>query len=76
MFETTITDIRIDTQTYVRAKQMLYLLQTQLKPFAAPDAMELAKYVEHLFEKDSSKLDFKFANDLLFEYAKAYYNNN
>lgn len=55
---------------------MLYLLQTQLKSFAAPDAMELAKYVEHLFEKDSSKLDFKFANDLLFEYAKAYYSKN
>lgn len=70
LFETTVTDIKVDTQTYIRAMLMIYHAQSHKKP-SREQAHERSEYIQTIFANDSTKQDFQFGNELMFEYIKA-----
>jgi hypothetical protein len=49
LFETTVTDIRVDLQSYIRAKQMVFhLLPTQSEKLINREVHEMAYYLEQI----------------------------
>ena len=58
LFETTVTDVKIDTQSYIRAKQMVYLLHPKTKFTITRQLREMGDYVDKIFENDSSLQDY------------------
>ena len=73
LFETTVTDIPVDTQTYIRTILMVYHKQNQSK-FTRQQAKEKSEYIQAIFENDSHREDFQFGSELIYEYIKAHQN--